>query len=41
MSEAATPLMTIDESPALGVDEHSLLVIRNCGPIGYPAGRRL
>ena len=26
------------EDPALGVDEHSLLVIRNCGPIGYPGG---
>ncbi len=26
------------EDPALGIDEHSLLVIRNCGPIGYPGG---
>ena len=26
------------EDPALGVDEHSLLIIRNCGPIGYPGG---
>lgn len=26
------------EDPALGVDEHSLLVIRNCGPVGYPGG---
>ena len=26
------------EDPDLGVDEHSLLVIRNCGPIGYPGG---
>ena len=26
------------EDPALGVDEHTLLVIRNCGPIGYPGG---
>ncbi len=24
------------EDPALGVDEHSILVIRNCGPVGYP-----
>ncbi len=24
------------EDPALGVDEHSMLVIRNCGPVGYP-----
>ncbi|MGH7213150.1 MAG: IlvD/Edd family dehydratase, partial [Acetobacteraceae bacterium] len=24
------------EDPALGVDEHSVLVIRNCGPVGYP-----
>jgi dihydroxy-acid dehydratase len=26
------------ESPELGVEEHSVLVIRNCGPIGYPGG---
>jgi dihydroxy-acid dehydratase len=26
------------EDPALGVTEHSLLVIRNCGPVGYPGG---
>jgi dihydroxy-acid dehydratase len=26
------------EDPALGIDEHSLLVVRNCGPIGYPGG---
>lgn len=26
------------EDPNLGVDEMSLLVIRNCGPIGYPGG---
>ena len=26
------------EDPDLGVDEHSLLVIRNCGPVGYPGG---
>ncbi|MFA7437441.1 IlvD/Edd family dehydratase [Castellaniella sp.] len=26
------------EDPALGVDEHSLLVIRNVGPVGYPGG---
>ncbi|CAM2196313.1 D-xylonate dehydratase [Paraburkholderia kururiensis] len=26
------------EDPALGVDEHSVLVIRNCGPVGYPGG---
>ncbi|EFH09773.1 IlvD/Edd family dehydratase [Pseudoroseomonas cervicalis] len=24
------------EDPALGVDEHTVLVIRNCGPVGYP-----
>ncbi|WP_019015511.1 IlvD/Edd family dehydratase [Elioraea tepidiphila] len=24
------------EDPALGVDERSILVIRNCGPVGYP-----
>ncbi|MGH7104863.1 MAG: IlvD/Edd family dehydratase [Acetobacteraceae bacterium] len=24
------------EDPALGVDERSVLVIRNCGPVGYP-----
>lgn len=26
------------ENPDLGVDERTLLVIRNCGPIGYPGG---
>ena len=26
------------EDPELGVDEHSILVIRNCGPVGYPGG---
>ncbi len=26
------------EHPDLGVDEHSLLVIRNAGPVGYPGG---
>ena len=26
------------EDPALGVTEHSILVIRNCGPVGYPGG---
>lgn len=26
------------EDPDLGVDDKSLLVIRNCGPIGYPGG---
>ncbi len=24
------------EDPALGIDEHTVLVIRNCGPVGYP-----
>ncbi len=24
------------EDPDLGVEEHSVLVIRNCGPVGYP-----
>jgi dihydroxy-acid dehydratase len=24
------------DDPALGIDENSLLVIRNCGPVGYP-----
>ena len=24
------------EDPDLGVDEHSVLIIRNCGPVGYP-----
>ena len=24
------------EDPALGVDEHSLLIVRNCGSVGYP-----
>jgi len=26
------------EDPDLGVDAHSILVIRNCGPVGYPGG---
>ena len=26
------------EDPALGVTAHSILVIRNCGPVGYPGG---
>jgi dihydroxy-acid dehydratase len=26
------------EDPALGVDDHTHLVIRNCGPVGYPGG---
>ncbi|MGH8778506.1 IlvD/Edd family dehydratase [Paraburkholderia sp.] len=26
------------EDPALGIDERSVLVIRNCGPVGYPGG---
>ena len=26
------------EDPALGVDDHSVLIIRNCGPVGYPGG---
>lgn len=26
------------EDPDLGADEHSILVIRNCGPVGYPGG---
>ncbi|MYN12004.1 dihydroxy-acid dehydratase [Pusillimonas sp. TS35] len=26
------------EDPELGVDEHTLLVIRNAGPVGYPGG---
>src|SRR5690606_28073901 len=26
------------EDPELGMDDKSLLVIRNCGPIGYPGG---
>ena len=26
------------EDPSLGVDDHSVLVIRNCGPVGYPGG---
>ncbi|NYT86935.1 IlvD/Edd family dehydratase [Pollutimonas harenae] len=26
------------EDPALGIDEHTLLVIRNVGPVGYPGG---
>ena len=26
------------EDPSLGADEHSVLVIRNCGPVGYPGG---
>ena len=24
------------EDPALGIDAHTVLVIRNCGPVGYP-----
>ena len=24
------------EDPALGVDKHTVMVIRNCGPVGYP-----
>lgn len=24
------------EDPALGIDEHTVMVIRNCGPLGYP-----
>lgn len=24
------------DDPALGIDEHCILVIRNCGPVGYP-----
>ncbi len=26
------------EDPALGADEKTVLVIRNCGPVGYPGG---
>lgn len=26
------------EDPALKIGEHSILVIRNCGPVGYPGG---
>ncbi|BBQ02383.1 dihydroxy-acid dehydratase (plasmid) [Burkholderia sp. SFA1] len=26
------------DDPTLGVDERSILVIRNCGPVGYPGG---
>jgi dihydroxy-acid dehydratase len=26
------------EDPALGIDEHSILVVRGTGPIGYPGG---
>ncbi|MBV8591376.1 MAG: dihydroxy-acid dehydratase family protein, partial [Acetobacteraceae bacterium] len=26
------------EDPELGVDDRSILVIRNCGPVGYPGG---
>ena len=26
------------EDPALGIDAHSVLIIRNCGPVGYPGG---
>ncbi len=26
------------EDPDLGADEHSILVVRNCGPVGYPGG---
>ena len=24
------------DDPALGIDQHTVLVIRNCGPVGYP-----
>ncbi len=24
------------EDPSLGIDEHTVLVVRNCGPVGYP-----
>ncbi|MBV9735613.1 MAG: dihydroxy-acid dehydratase family protein [Acidisphaera sp.] len=24
------------EDPAMGIDQHTVLVIRNCGPVGYP-----
>ncbi len=24
------------EDPSLGIDDHTVLVIRNCGPVGYP-----
>ncbi len=26
------------EDPALGVEDQSVLIIRNCGPVGYPGG---
>ncbi|BCQ26329.1 dihydroxy-acid dehydratase [Caballeronia sp. NK8] len=26
------------DDPALDIDEHSILVMRNCGPVGYPGG---
>ena len=26
------------EDPTLGIDERTVLVIRNCGPVGYPGG---
>ena len=26
------------DDPALDIDEHCILVIRNCGPVGYPGG---
>jgi dihydroxy-acid dehydratase len=26
------------DDPALGIDENSMLVMRNCGPLGYPGG---
>lgn len=26
------------EDPSLDIDEHCVLVIRNCGPVGYPGG---
>ena len=26
------------EDPDLGADAHSILVVRNCGPVGYPGG---
>jgi dihydroxy-acid dehydratase len=26
------------DDPALGIDERSILIIRNCGPVGFPGG---
>ncbi len=26
------------EDPGIGIDDHSILIIRNCGPVGYPGG---